>query len=289
MRVALIGTEGHAEERAEAVQQRAGAALVGRRPERLELFAQEAAPDEDGGLGALFRRADAAFIAVPVAERFRAAEAALKRGLSVFLEWPPAVSLREGERLVELAEEAGVEAGVSRPLRFHPVFGALPDGWRADLITLRETAGAARWPARLADAVDLCCALVQTSGVQRIGAQAVRAGGRMEAVSFGLRFHSGAYAQASLRRPLGEAPPEHQLYVAGPGFEAEAALAEASAVVRTLGSEAAERQVHGSTRPARAETDAFLDALAEGRPAPVSVLDALHTLRLVERLMKKLR
>jgi hypothetical protein len=33
----------------------------------------------------------------------------------------------------------------------------------------------------------------------------------------------------------------------------------------------------------------FLAAVAAGRPAPVSILDALHTLRLVERVMERLR
>lgn len=293
LRAVVVGTGGYAEARVQAVEEAPGVRLVGRAPERLELFGA-GTPGGGDDLHRLFERADVAFVAVPPGGRFRVAEAAVKRGTHVFLEWPPAVSVREAEGLVELAEEAGVEAGVSRPLRFHPLFGALPEGWRADLVTLRETAAAApRWPDRLADAVDLCCALAQTSGVQRIGAQAVRSGGRIEAAAFGLRFHTGAYAQAELRGAFDEASAKRCLYVAGPGFEAEADLAGHSARVCFFSSPKA-AQWTGEARPARpaavqAETHAFLDAVGAGRPAPVSALDALHTLRLAERLTKKLR
>jgi hypothetical protein len=38
-----------------------------------------------------------------------------------------------------------------------------------------------------------------------------------------------------------------------------------------------------------AETRAFIEAVAARRAVPVSMLDGLHTMRLVERLMKHLR
>ena len=216
---------------------------------------------------------DVAFVAGPTAGHFAAAEAATKAGRHVFLEWPPATSVREAEAMSELAEEAGVEVGVSRPLRLLPVFRELPEAGRVSLIVVRLSVSgeAPAWPRRLADAVDLCCALAQSHSVQRVDAEAVRTEGPWPAaVAFGLRFHSGAYAQVSLRRGTAGGT----LYVGGAGFEADVALPDDAASEAPL---------------LEAETQAFLAAVAEGRPAPVSILDGLHTLRLVERLMMKLR
>ena len=139
--------------------------------------------------------------------------------------------------------------------------------------------GDAAWPRWLADAVDLCCALSQSSSVQRIDAEAVRSASAWpDAVAFALRFHSSTYAQVSIRRGSGAAA--GALYAAGPGFEVEAALGENDAGSPAYVSEPS---------LVEAETQAFLQALAAHQPAPVSILDGLHTMRLVERLMKKLR
>lgn len=232
---------------------------------------------------------EAVFVTVPTAHHFAVAEAAAKRGVHMLLEWPPATSIKECQAMVQLAEEAGVEIGVSRPLRFHSLFAALPAAWRAELILLRRTVPttvSASWPRWLADAVDLCCALAQTSSVQRVDAEAVRIGAPWpEAVAFGLRFHSGTYAQTSLRRS--ETTPGSQLYVAGPGFQQEADFHDTSqSAANVPGSEA-----YGNDPASllHAETHAFVDALLDRRPVPVSALDGLHTMRLVERLMGKMR
>lgn len=265
MKVGIIGAGRHAAARRQAVAALPGVTVQG------VLGA--------GPLGVFLERLDAAFVTVPTAEHFRIAEAATKRGVHVFLEWPPATSIRECQAIVGLSEEAGVEVGVSRPLRFQPVFETLPPAWRASLILLRRAIPAsqeAAWPRWLAAAADLCCALAQSSSVQRIDAEAVRSSTAWpDAVAFALRFHSGTYAQVSLRRTTDEAA--HTCYAAGGDFAVEATLEEnendpgayASAVAR--------------------ETQAFVQALAGQQPAPVSILDGLHTMRLVERLMEKLR
>lgn len=228
------------------------------------------------GLEALLRRTDAVFIAGPTATHARVAEAATKQGVHAFLEWPPATSVRECQAIVRLAEEAGVEVGVSRPMRFHPAVRARAGGRRAALIVLQGAVARSEpavWSRWLAAALDLCCALAQSSSVQRVDAEAVRSGAAWpDAVAFGLRFHSGSYAQVSLRRD-GSAP-HGTLFAAAPGFQVDAALPATEQAMREL---------------VAAETHAFLSAVAAGRPAPVSVLDGLHTMRLVERLMSKLR
>ncbi len=271
MNVGIIGAGGRAEARRRAVEALPAVRLAG-------VLSQ-------GPLDPFLAQVDAVFVAGPTAQHFPIAEAATKRGVHVFLEWPPATSIRECKAMVQLSEEAGVEVGVSRPLRFHGVFAKLPEAWRASLIVFRREVAReadAAWPRWLADAVDLCCALAQSSSVQRIDAEAVRHDAPWpEAVAFGLRFHSGAYAQVSLRRS--RAPAAGALYVGGPGFEVEADFEElAEENVAGAGAYVAEPSVE-------AETQAFLRAVARQRPAPVSILDGLHTMRLVERLMEKLR
>lgn len=258
MIAAVVGTGARAEQRVRALHGLPGVSVVG--------------PVERGELGSALGELDVLFVAVPTAEHYAVAEAAAKQGVHVFLEWPPATSLRECEALAGLAEEAGVEAGVSRPLRFHPGVAARPPEWRATLVLVRyESIGSS--PAlmhRLADAVDLSCALARSSSVQRIDAEAVRQGAAWpEVMALGLRFHNGAYAQVVLRQRAGE--DVAHLYAASTDIQLDVDLAPVAA------------------SPLRAETEAFLGAVAERRPAPVSVLDGLHTMRIVERVMGKLR
>ena len=268
MKVGIIGTGQHAAARAQAVEALPGVTLKG---------VLEAAP-----LGPFLEQIDAAFVTVPTAEHFRIAEAATKRGVHVFLEWPPATSIRECQAMIGLSEEARVEVGVSRPLRFHPVFEEIPAAGRASLMVLRRevpAAGEAVWPRWLADAIDLCCALAQSSSVQRIDAEAVRSTAAWpDAVAFALRFHSGAYAQVSIRRTSG--PARSVFYAAGGSFAVEADVEE---------NDVEPAAYESAALPLARETQAFLHALVGHRPVPVSILDGLHTMRLAERLMEKLR
>lgn len=288
MRVGVIGRGRQAEQRSRAVQGLRGITLVD---------PWEANPEEEpADLYPFLEGLDVVFVTVPAAEHFQVAEVATKRGVHVFLEWPPATSTRECASIVHLAEEAGVEVGLSRPLRFHPVFSALPEGWRPDLVLVhQEVAPGGAWQRHLADAVDLCCAFAGSSSVQRIDAEAARSGPAWpDALAFGIRFHNGVYVQGSLRRTDGA--PSGELYAAGPGLQVAADLAGTEVRRRrTDGGENAVRPTAfaegdpGAADPLRAETAAFLEAAAEGRPVPVSVLDGLHTMRLLEKMMRKLR
>lgn len=279
MTIGIVGSGVEAAARVEAVR-----AL----PEAVDVRRLDAVPDfaavlragpgaaPTGAFEAFLEDVQVVFVAVPTAQHYQVAAAATKRGRHVFLEWPPATSARECEAVVHLAEEAGVEAAVSRPLRFHADLRGLPAGWRANLIVLRqERAGegpapAPRWPRRLADAADLCCTLARSHAVQRVDAEMVPGpAAQPEAIAFGLRFHSGTYAQVSLRR--GASPSAIRLYAAGPGCTLDVDLSASSAALL------------------RAETHCFLRAIQENRPVPVSALDGLHTMRLLERIMARLR
>ncbi len=275
MHVGVIGTGERAKPRR--------AALAGLPPPFVvEHRVPPADPLDDEGLEATLTGLDVAFIAVAPAEVMRVATAAARQGLHFFLEWPPAASLREGERLLKLSEEAGVEVGVSRPWRFHPALAARPAGWKATLAGL-TTFFAGEGPAPLVDAVDLAVTLARSGTVQRVDAEAVRTGARLDAVAFTLRFHNGAFAQGMVRR--GPGPPALHVFAAGAGHTLEADLA---APPENAGRAAA---LEPLPAPAllQAESRAFLDALARRQPPPVSLLDGLHTLRLLERLMARLR
>jgi predicted dehydrogenase len=187
---------------------------------------------------------------------------------------------------------------VSRPLRFHPLFDAVPEGARAQLVTARARWASGGGPCQrqaLTDALDLCGVLAGSrggaAGVRRLDAQAAppssdgASGGgadaRFGAVAAGLRFHSGTYATLDLRRARSadgddeSTPPQRRLYAAGPAFELDADLDDPEGTARE--------------KLLRQETQAFLRALAAGRPAPVSLLDARPAMRLTERIMQRLR
>jgi len=240
----------------------------------------------------LFADIDVAFVTVPTAAHYHVAQAAARHGVHLFLEWPPATSIRECESIVQLAEEAGVEVGISRPLRFHPLLDAL-GGQRVHLIVLRQevdTNTPAFWPPRCADALDLCCALAQSHSIQRIDAEAVpRHAAWPEAIAFALRFHSGTYAQVSLYRR--QQPGEDLLYVAGATTQWESNLDGTALRGHPVGGPDApsEQNALNDRSPIAQETDAFLDAIAADQIPPVTALDGLHTMRLVERLMEQLR
>lgn len=280
MNVGIVGAGEQAAAREQVLQSEPGVTYAG-------TFGREVLDDLLAGL-------DVLFVAVPTAEHYAVAEAATKQGVHVFLSWPPATSVRECEAMVRLAEEAGVEVGVSRPLRFHGALSVLPASWRAELIGLQfdRTEAGPGLNRCLADAVDLCCTLAGSSNVQRIDAEAVRSGRAWpEALACGLRFHNGTYAQVVLRQ--GARTAREQLYAAGAGVELEADLAGGAAYVR----QCREGGVDGAFEPVplppasllAVETRAFLQAVAARRTVPVSVLDGLHTMRLVERIMGKLR
>lgn len=284
MNVSIIGRGQHADLRRRVVEAWSGAARLiqpDHVPDPSEQDPGAALPDD------LFRDTDVAFVTVPTASHYHVAQAAARQGVHLFLEWPPATSVRECESIVQLAEEAGVEVGISRPLRFHPLFDALDDQ-RVHLIVLRQEVDAstpAFWPPRCADALDLCCALARSHSIQRIDAEAVpRHAAWPEAIAFALRFHSGTYAQVSLYRR--QQPGDDLLYVAGADFQMESDLDGTELHGRPA---LDEDTTHNERSPVEQETEAFLDAITAGQIPPVTVLDGLHTMRLVERLMEQLR
>jgi len=211
----------------------------------------------------------------------------------VYLEWAPATSLRECKALVRLAEEAGVEIGVSRPLRFHAFWNTLPADFHATLISLSGGFTGTLLD-QLADSLDLCASLSGSTSVQRIEAEAVRGeGARTTAVAFSLRFHNGAYAQVN----FGQRSPEYatHLYLAGGDVHLDVDLGEPILTEPSISRENAGTPLALETTPVEVsspislETRGFVEAILSERTPPVTVLDGLHTMRLIERVMERLR
>ncbi|GAB5519125.1 MAG: hypothetical protein RhofKO_13760 [Rhodothermales bacterium] len=234
-------------------------------------------------LDAFLATVDVVFLSVPSALHVHIAEAALRRGIALFLEWPPAPSLAEAETIAKLAEEASVEVAVSRPWRFLPVLDRISAASRTHLVLLNVTLGPSGQPTapkHLADALDLCQFLAGSDSIQRVDAEVARSQGRLpNAAAFALRFHNGAYAQVTLRAT--DEPAGGHLFVAGPGFQEHVALS-ADLISHT----GATSDLHELWA---AETTAFLDAVAQRRFADFSIQDGVRTLHLLERLMARLR
>lgn len=216
-------------------------------------------------------RLDVLFVATAPADRYAVACEAVRQGVPVFVEWPPAPALSEVQALVAAAEEAGVAVGVSRPLRgCAGLQGAAP----ARLVLVQRTLppGVPLLTAHtLADLADLCRFLAASTVTTRLEAHVERDAARVpQAVAFALRFQNGAYAQASVL----------------PGAE------EALSVQAHTGADVHAAHLHGTAKfdgLLDEETGAFLAAVEAGRAAPVPPLDALQTLRLVEKLWGRLR
>ena len=197
-----------------------------------------------------------------------------QRGCHLFLEWPPARSVVECEALARLSEEAGIEIGVSRPLRFVRWPESAARLAHVDVLSVRQTLDVrtrGQWKRALEDAVDLTLAFTRGAAIRRVDVAAARDVRRLPLVtSASLRFQNRTFAQIEVRH--GAASPASMLVgVAGPGYAFELDLS-------SLRDEAL-----------ACETGAFLEAVAANRTPPVSVLDALQTIRLLEKLMERLR
>lgn len=197
-----------------------------------------------------------------------------QRGMHLFLEWPPASSVAECLALAALGEEAGVEIGVSRPLRFQTLPMEEVRSAHMAVVSIDQSfdvAGRGRWKRALEDAVDLALLFARDASPRRIDAAVARSEERFPlSMSAGIRFHNGTYVHLSLRHePRRDST--MKIHLAGSGFavDIDASAARGEGLHR--------------------ETHAFLDAVAANRPVPVSVSDALQTIRLVERLMERLR
>lgn len=242
--------------------------------------------------------AEVVFIAVPGAYSAPLARQALRLGKHIFLGRAALPAMADCKALVALGEEAGVELGISRLMRFHPFLKLLPAAWRATALAVHHdtiTHHPAHFQQMLEDAIDLCCNLAGTGEVRRVEAQLVQnEPAHPGSLMVGFRFQNGTYAQIQLRQ--GVARGKQLVYAGGRSFELEADLANHAFFTRhpsdrenDSGRFAFESHPLSQVNLVEIETTRFLNALTEKKPVPVSVLDGLQTLRLIETIRKNLR
>ncbi len=206
------------------------------------------------------------------------AEEALRAGWNVLMRWPGALGLRFAERLVTLAEEAGRQVALIRPLRRVPEFAGVASAGRATILTLAvdlglESRGDAE--ALLGDLLDACVALFGETSLQRSEVEsALDPDGNLSAVAVSVRFQNGALAQILLS--FGDGPARFSLVAAGGGGVRRAVslqpvpLPVADAFVAS-------------------EAAAFMHAISRRSTSGVALQDALESLRITERIRNSLR
>jgi predicted dehydrogenase len=297
MKVGLIANETDAAGR-RAVLERYCASQGDGLPEFTLAEEQAFAEPTEAELETWLRGVQVAAISIPPAYTYQVAQRVVRRGVHVFLEWTSMPSLTECKKLAQLAEEAGVEVGVSRPLRFHPLFESLPPDAHASLAAVRVALQQGRpgqFQRNVEDAVDLCCRLSGSGEVRKVEAQVIR--GRLawpDALLAGMRFQNGGYAHLQIRRHVPH--PEFSLHAAGPGFEIDVDFREYTGYLSHSDPDenaAAETAFEQRSWPhvdlIEIETKGYLEALGRGAPAPVSLMDGYQVLRLVESIRKNLR
>lgn len=193
----------------------------------------------------------------------------LKSGCHVFLD-TVLVPLQDLQQLALVAEEAGVEVGISRPLRYSSALAGWND--RATIATIAAEFGDGpdSWQRCLLHTMDLCVHLCRTGNTRRVEASVERADQLwpiFAAVS--LRFDNGSLALASLRKTASSPGPTRCTITTGP-------------IVSSL-------ELAGGTEAYEAETRDFIEQVARGAPAPVSISDGLAGVRLLDQVQALLR
>ena len=302
LQVGVIGAGRRGARRAATLVQMTGVRLLGvvdAEPERAALLAESQGTQAYASTATLLAEADAVCIAVPTMDHFLLARTAAAQGTHAFLDWPPTTSLPEAEQLAQFAEEAGVEVGVARPLPVAGLLAARPEGWRPRLVTMalvgsgidaKEGAADLPWPQRIAGLIDLALALAGSADVQRLDAEADRGpGAQLHAVAFSLRFRNGTFVQAHLREGRSASDGSFRLDASGQGLRASAQALHGPLAIEPQADEAAPEAPPSRISADTQELTAFIEAIAAGQRAPVSILDGLRTMRLVEQVMERLR
>ena len=296
MKAGVIRTENMAEERLHGLYMLAEEKRLVSEIEELRVSEGELSdPRFFKELDSSFENLDVLFVAVPSAYAFHVATTAIRLGMHVFLGRSAGPSIAECLEIAALGEEAGVEVGISRMMRFHPFWAHKSDDWRVSALSLlHHETGLIDFQQMLEDAVDLCCSLAGTSEVRGVDAQLIQYDRQYPSCLItGLRFQNGVYAQIQLRQGVGH---EAHVVYAGGSFELELDLKQNVLMMRTGDAGENERarsafESH-SLQPENLieiETVAFLKALSAHQPAPITIVDGMQTLRVVEAIRKNLR
>lgn len=127
--VGVIGVGAMGQHHARVYSELAESTLIGvydADSERAEQIAAEYGTDAIS-IDELIASADAVSIAVPTEYHYEIARRCIENGLSVLVEKPFVSNIKEGEKLIDLAEQRGVQIQVGHIERFNPAVEALAD------------------------------------------------------------------------------------------------------------------------------------------------------------------
>lgn len=245
---------------------------------------------------------DVLLISVPAAYMYTTTEQVLRNGLHAYLNWNTSISISEYQKLAGLAEEAGSELGIDLPLYFHPLFSRIPPRRSASVLSIKQaltSPSTHTFQKAIEHSLELCYQYANRSEVQRIDAQVVRSKPPTpDTLLASIRFQNGTFAHIHIYQP--SLKPTHTIYASGTGFSIEVDL-EQGTIKQAQQSEDEHPEENGYLQTAfevsslptvsldEAALKAFITAIAEERPAPVSIFDGLQTKRIIEKLRKCLR
>ncbi|NNE33959.1 MAG: hypothetical protein HKN13_01905 [Rhodothermales bacterium] len=225
--------------------------------------------DQIGSTPDSLRPGSVCFVALANDEATEQSKRLLESGCHVFLD-TPLLPLRDLQHLAAIAEEAGVEVGLSRPLRYSEPIAGWTD--RATIAGISAEFGDApeSWQTCLLDTLDLSVYLCGSGNARRVEASVERAD-RLWPVfaAISLRFDNGSLALATLRKTPSSPGPTRCTITAGPAVQ--------------------ELEIVVGAESYAAETTDFLRRVARGTPAPVSVSDGLAGVRLLDQVQALLR
>ena len=253
---------------------------------------QDAVSDE---LVLFAQNLDALFLDVPAAYSFDLTQTAIKHGLHVMLEPAAFPAITEARQLLHLAEEAGVDISISRPIRFHPLLKNWTAEQHSRLTMIRHTASPdAPIQSMLEEAVDACCYVAGVSDVQQLDAQAARnASGFLELVAASLRFHNGSYAQLQVGHTRTDN--EYRIDTIGRGFHLQLDMLAGTRKDQKIDAtqnEAARSAFDPAFNPhdlAFDETKSFIEAILDKGPQLTTLTEGIRIQRIVEGIRMKLR
>lgn len=209
----------------------------------------------------------------PSVESLERAAGALRAGWNTVIRWPSRAPARTAERLVELAEEAGSQVGILRPLRRLSELRPLIQEDRPAILTIAadlqelETSDISD---SVSDLADLATIILGAAGLSRTEIESTPdAGGAVSAVAATIRYRNGALAQLFVSQ--GNGPSRFHLVAAGGGTVRRAVSLSPGPLPPT--GEALARDVAD-----------FAEAIGRGSPNVCPLADALEALRIAERI-----
>jgi len=320
VRVAVIGVGAMGRNHARVYSEMPGVRLVGvadADPNTAEAVAARFGGKAYADYGALLDelKPEAVTVAVPTVDHLPVALAVIQRGIHVLMEKPIAVTVAEGQQIIEAARQAGVKLMIGHVERFNPAVIALKDHLAQGELGRVFQIDARRqgpFPARVRDVGVVIDLAVHDLDVMRYvtGAEVVRVYAETERrihsthedLLTGLvRLNDGTVGTLTINWLT---PTKiRELYVTGElgmfrvdyltqdlyffeNAQGRAGDWETLRVLRGVSEGRMIRHVVTKKEPLRAEQEAFLAAVVGEAPEAVTGMDGLHALTLAQAVVQ---